>query len=81
MLIRRRHCTAKVAKTSVSEDLLWVELHLLGQRIFCAVVYIRPKDTEGRREQLLMELQRDGVFDRRATVMLMGDFNARVGAP
>jgi len=44
----RRDCKFRIPKRSKCESLLWLEFNMEGRRLFCAIVYLRPKDPEGK---------------------------------
>ena len=70
---------AKVPKGSTYEGLFWIEVTNNG-RWFIAVVYIPPDDSGGKVDLLLDELVADIIeFGRKGKVMVVGDFNARMG--
>ena len=77
----RRECKAKVAKISASESILWIVMDWgAGAKLFCAVVYLVPKDPEDSNDVAIKELQQDVLtFRKLGRTIVIGDFNARVG--
>jgi len=73
----RKDLQVKVAKQNKSEGLFWVEVQ---GRLFVAVVYLIPNDRSGLTEDTLQELQEDIIsYRERGEVVVMGDFNCRIG--
>ena len=73
----RKDLQTKLAKQSKREGLLWLEVQ---RSLFVAVVYLVPNDRSGMNEDTLQELQQDIIsFKERGEVMVMGDFNCRIG--
>ena len=73
----RKDLQAKLAKQNKSEGLFWVEVQ---GRLFVAVVYLIPNDRSGLTEDTLQELQEDIIsYRERGEVVVMGDFNCRIG--
>ena len=74
-----RRVKPKLAKVSKSENLVWVEFQT-DRRWFCGLVYLVPKDREEVNEKTMQEVQWDVLdFRYKGEVLLVGDFNARVG--
>ena len=73
----RKDLQAKIAKQSKSEGLLWLEVQ---EQFFVVVVYLIPNDRSGVNEDTLQELQEDIIqYKERGEVVVMGDFNCRIG--
>ena len=69
----------RVMKVTQCNNLLWIEVDS-GIKWYVAVVYLIPKDKWGTNEVTISELQRTLVdFTGKGKVVVMGDFNARVG--
>lgn len=81
MLVAKKLGKARVVKRSKNFDCLWVRLDV-GGKLFIAIVYAPParSSTGLRLEDLLLELESDIMGYRgQGNVIVMGDFNCRVG--
>ena len=74
----KRELRARIPRGSRNENLLWTELGG-REKLYVAVVYLVPKDSDGRNSMTLRELQEDLVHWRSKGKVVVGDFNARVG--
>ena len=71
----KKELSPKVLK-SRCESILWVQ----AGSLFVAVVYLIPKDSDGINTIALEELEADILRrNREGTVVVLGDFNSRVG--
>ena len=62
---------------SKTENLLWL---VIQERLYLAVVYVNPGDKTGVNADTLQELQQDILrWREKGEVVVMGDFNCRVG--
>jgi endonuclease/exonuclease/phosphatase family metal-dependent hydrolase len=82
ILIKRDLGAVSVARASKDYDTLWVELEKNDSRLYLAAVYIGPegssRDNDGERQ--LLDLEADiAHFRKKGKVILLGDFNARIG--
>ena len=80
MLIRKS-LNPRIAKKSVSADLLWVVVGGSENPLYLGVVYLVPPTSIANTEKngkLLEELQADAVMWQ-GKVVVMGDWNSRVG--
>lgn len=80
-MLVRRSLNPRIAKTSVSADLLWIVVGDKENPLYVAVVYLVPPTSRANREKndkLLDELQADVVLWQ-GKVVVMGDWNSRVG--
>ena len=81
--LARREAEVRVAKTSRSEGLMWVEVEDGEGKFFVAVVYRAPGSFPSVREanqELMDELSEDITFFReQGRIGIVGDFNCRIG--
>ena len=69
-------------KSSQLYDILWIKVTLGEEFLFLGIVYMSPIDTtrDVDSEQQLLELEDDMMtFKKEGKVMVMGDFNRRIG--
>ena len=55
---------ASILRISKSENLLWIEIGT-EVKLFIAVVYLVPKDSEGRNSETMCELQEDITLEKK----------------
>ena len=82
LLVRKGSGTPRLAKESGSDEILWVEMEGLSQKVYIAVVYLVPvKSTRYKfNGAVRRELEVDIIkFRNRGTVVIMGDLNSRIG--
>ena len=81
-LIRKRVGKIEIAKSHLENDILWIKLDFGRSCLFLCIVYISPYGTtrDVDTTQQLMELEKDILmFQKKGKVMVMGDFNHRIG--
>ena len=81
-LIRKRVGKIEVAKSHLENDILWIKIAFGSSCLFLCIVYISPYGTprDVDTTQQLIELEKDILmFQRKGRVMVMGDFNHRIG--
>ena len=81
ILVKKNVGEITIVKTSKEYDTMWIEINRQGERLFFAV-YMLPegssRDNDSKAQ--LLELEADIlVFRKQGKVVILGDFNARIG--
>ena len=81
IVVRKGRGIPKLAKAKGSDEILWIEMEGMGQKIFVAVVYLVPNkssrykyngDTRRELEEDILRFKKDGM------VVVLGDLNSRI---
>ena len=81
IVVRKGRGIPKLAKAKGSDEILWIEMEGMGQKIFVAVVYLVPNkssrykyngDTRRELEEDILRFKKDGL------VVVLGDLNSRI---
>ena len=81
IVVRKGRGIPKLAKSTGSDEILWIELEGMGQKIFVAVVYLVPHKSSRYKFNgaVRRELEEDILrFKKDGMVVVMGDLNSRI---
>ena len=82
ILVKRELGEAKLIKISKEYEMMWVEIQNGSEKLYVSAVYINPAGSPRAVDstQQLAELEADILeFNKKGEVIVMGDFNARIG--
>ena len=82
ILVKKKLGETKLVKISKEYEMMWIEIHNGSEKLYISAVYINPAGSPRVVDstQQLAELEADVLeFSKKREVIVMGDFNARIG--